>query len=181
LQNEVITSNLYIEDFIFNKIKYHDSLAYHFFKCLDDTQLYAKTSALESIKSNGLNIISNDSLRLAITGFFQILIKDVSDHGRITKGLTNFRSKLAPYLEHHFKIIDLPIKDDGGWYNEYNTHPPKQWEVIDIAALQEDTKLHLALNQTFMRRQGVTAVYNSVKAEGIKLLDFINSEIERLE
>ena len=179
LHNKDIQSNLYVQDFFFKNIDYHDSLAYHFYRCLEDYQLYPKTSALESIKSTGLDIISNDSLRLGLTDFFQIQIKDVSDHGRVSQGSNNFRNKLLPYVENHFKLIDKPIKKNGDWYNLIK-YPPKQWEVIDINALQNDYKLHLVLNKTLMRRQGVATRLMVVNENGLKLLELIDSEILKL-
>ena len=52
--------------------------------------MYPKTSALESIKSIGLDIISNDSIRLRVTDFYQVHIQNLVDVGRVSQGQTNF-------------------------------------------------------------------------------------------
>ena len=46
---------------------YHDSITRQFLYALDREQLTAKLSAFESLKSMGLEIISNDSIRQSIT------------------------------------------------------------------------------------------------------------------
>jgi hypothetical protein len=179
-QNKNIQSILYLQDFFFNKIPYHDSLSYHFYRTIEDSQLYPKTAALESIKSIGLDIISNDSLRLGVTGFFQIQIKDAVDMGRISQGSINNISKLWPYFENHFKQVDLPIKNDGSWYDLVE-HRPRQWKVINVEALQNDNKLQLKLNRTLMFRQAVVKILNEINLNGEKLLELIDDEIFKLD
>jgi len=151
-----IQSIRYLQDFFFNKVPYNDSLAYHFHRSIEHYQLYAKTSALESIKSIGLDIISNDSLRLGITDFYQIDIKDAIDLGRVSQGTTNFTNKLWPYLEKHFKPINKPIKKDTAWYNSKALkYPPKKWLVLDSDLLQKDSPLQLKLDRSLSLRQGM--------------------------
>ena len=183
LYYEDIQSILYLQDFFFKKIPYHDSLAYHFYQTIEHYQLYAKTSALESIKSIGLDIISNDSLRLAITDYYQILIKDAVDLGRISQGSTNFANKLWPYLEKHFKPLNKPIRKDKRWYNnkKHIKYAPKQWQVLDEKALQNDYKLQLKLNRTLMIRQGMAIRLSQIVESGNQLIQLLENEITSLE
>jgi type II secretory pathway pseudopilin PulG len=183
LYKEDIQSIQYLQDFFFQKTTYHDSLAYHFYRSIEHYQLYAKTSALESIKSIGLDIISNDSLRLGITDFYQIQIKDAVDLGRVSQGSNSFTNKLWPYFEKHFKPIDKPIRKDSAWYNNPNLvkYPPKQWEVLDVEALQKDYPLQLKLNRTLILRQGMTSYLNVIITNGKRILELIDDEITFLE
>ena len=182
LHKKNIQSYLIVENFLFKKIPYHDSLAYHFRRCVEDYQLYPKTSALESLKSTGLDIISNDSLRLKITDFFQIQIQDLVDHGRVSQNINNFRGTLWPYMEKHFQLIDQNIKNDGDWYHlDIIKYPPKKWKVINPALLQNDKKLHLVLNRTNRRRQGAVAISTFTIRNGTNIVEIIDKEINRLE
>jgi len=177
-----IQSILYLQDFFFNKIAYHDSLAYHFYRSVEHYQLYSKTSAFESIKSIGLDIISNDGLRLGITDFYQIQIKDAIDQGRVSQGAMNFTNKLWPYFERHFKPIDKSIRKDSAWYNtNTNFIKPKQWQVIDADALQKDYPLQLKLNQSLILRQGLAAYLGIIITNGLKLIELIDDEVNKLE
>jgi len=178
-----IQSIRYIQDFFFQKTTYHDSLAYHFYRSAEHYQLYSKTSAFESIKSIGLEIISNDSLRLGITDFYQIQIKDAADQGRVSQGSMSSTNKLWPYIEKHFKPVDKPIRKDSAWYNNTDLvkYPPKQWQVLDVEALQKDYQLQLKLNRTLTLRQGMSSYLRTIETNGEKLIGLIDDEITKLE
>jgi len=180
LYNNDIRSILFLQDFFFNKIPYHDSLAYHFYRSVEHYQLYAKTSALESVKSIGLDIISNDSLRLGITDFYQIDIQDAIDLGRVSQGSTNFTNKLWPYLERHFRPLDQTVKKDSVWYDNFE-HRPKKWQVLDSKALQNDYPLQLKLNRTLQLRQGMAYRLGLIVAKGEKLMELIDNEVAILK
>ena len=176
-----IQSILYLQDFFFKKIAYHDSLAYHFYRSVEHYQLYSKTSAFESIKSIGLDIISNDSLRLGITDFYQIQIKDAADQGRVSQGSMSFTNKLWPYFEKHFKPINKSIRKDSAWYNtKFVKYPPKQWQVIDVDSLQKDYPLQLKLNNTLILRQGMASYLAIIITNGVNLIELIDDEVKKL-
>jgi hypothetical protein len=177
-----IQSIIYLQDFFFNKIAYHDSLAYHFYRSVEHYQLYSKTSAFESIKSIGLDIISNDSLRLGITDFYQIQIKDAVDQGRVSQGSMNFTNKLWPYFEKHFKPIDKSIRKDSAWYNtNIGNYMPKKWQVLDADALQKDYPLQLKLNRSLVLRHGIAIYLGVIITNGENLIELIDEEVDKLE
>jgi hypothetical protein len=177
-----IQSIIYLQDFFFNKIEYHDSLAYHFYRSVEHYQLYSKTSAFESIKSIGLDIISNDSLRLGITDFYQIQIKDAADQGRVSQGSMSFTNKLWPYFEKHFKPIDKSIRKDSAWYNTNSKkYPPKQWKILDADALQKDYPLQLKLNQSLILRQAMATYLGIIITNGLNLIELIDKEVNKLK
>ncbi|MDO1501173.1 DUF6090 family protein [Winogradskyella maritima] len=179
LYEKDINSIRHLQDFFFNKIEYHDSLTHHFQRSIEHYQLYAKTSALESVKSIGLDIISNDSIRLGVTDFYQIEIKDAIDLGRISQGSTNFTNKLWPYLEKHFKPVDKTIKSDSAWYDDLK-YPPKKWEVLDAETLKNDYPLQLKLNRTLILRQGIVFRLKRIDSIGQQLIALIDDEIKLL-
>ena len=178
-----IQSSNYLQDFFFQNIPYNDSLSYHFYRTTQHYQMYPKTSALESIKSIGLDIISNDSIRLRVTDFYQVHIQNLVDVGRVSQGQTNFANSLWPYFEKHFKPINKSIRKDNDWYSDtiYAKYPPKQWKVLDIVKLQKDYKLQLLLDKKMLDRQGSVAYSNRVIIKGEELLKLISSELMKYD
>tara|TARA_B100000780_G_C21090947_1_gene439667 strand:+ start:66 stop:803 length:738 start_codon:yes stop_codon:yes gene_type:complete len=176
-----IQSTLYLQDFFFQNTTYSDSLSYHFYRVTQHYQMYPKTSALESIKSIGLDIISNDSIRLKVTDFYQVHIQNLVDVGRVSQGQTNFANSLWPYFEEHFKPINKSIRKDNDWYSDTITakYPPKKWQVLDVVKLQKDYKLQLLLDKKMLDRQGSVAYSNRVIIKGEELLKLINTELTK--
>lgn len=64
-------SNRIILQFLNGKTKYVDSLEFHFSNLMFTTRTLANMSAYESLKSRGLEIVTNDSLRLKITKLYE--------------------------------------------------------------------------------------------------------------
>lgn len=60
-------------------IPYHDSLAFHFSNLVFSTRTLPKKSAFESLRSKGLEIISNDSLRSELTLIYSVSYHDAID------------------------------------------------------------------------------------------------------
>jgi hypothetical protein len=179
--NRAIKSHSIVRDYFLENIPYNDSLAFHFHNCFTDTQLYAKTSALESLKSAGLDVLSSDSLRIQITDFFQIYAKDVSDRGRIEAGLNNFRTILTPYFVRHFKPTKDPIPNRGQWFYTYAKDPPRKWKVLNEEKLFNDTALQLVMDESYVYREGIVYDYNALSLLGTELVENIDKEIKRLQ
>jgi len=60
------------------------------------SDLYPKTSAYESLRAHGINLISNDSLRVNITDFFELQLVRVDDLEKTILELDE--NELGPYL-----------------------------------------------------------------------------------
>jgi len=178
-----IQSTLYLQDFFFKNTVYNDSLSYHFYRVTQHYQMYPKTSALESIKSIGLDIISNDSIRLKVTDFYQVQIQNLVDVGRVSQGQANFANSLWQYFEKHFKPIDESIRKDNDWYSDtsFAKYPPKKWQVLDVDKLQQDYKLQLILDKKMLDRQGSIAYSNLVIKSGEELLKLISTELMKYD
>ena len=91
-----------IGNLIINKESYDDSLLLHFEQILDTETLSAKQSAFEALENIGLDIISNDSIRQAITHVYLIIRRIVA-----TKFVSSDNwnpNKLRSLLEVHLRI-----------------------------------------------------------------------------
>ena len=99
-QRNLKSSKIISKVLLFKK-KHHDSLNLHFFYLIDDETLTAKMSAFESLKSLGLEIISNDSIRQKITTAYLYMEKFTSEEN----GANLIAKKLEGMLE-SYMIID---------------------------------------------------------------------------
>ena len=96
-----LNSSKIISKVLLFKKKHHDSLNLHFFFLIDDETLTAKMSAFESLKSLGLEIISNDSIRQKITTAYLFMEKFTNEES----GANIIAAKLENMLETYI-IID---------------------------------------------------------------------------
>ena len=61
-------------------------------------QIIPKTSAFENLKNIGLNTLSNDSLRIAITNLFQLNLKRLDDELGMKQAEFNMTKLIQPFL-----------------------------------------------------------------------------------
>lgn len=61
-------------------------------------QIIPKTSAFENLKNIGLNTLSNDSLRIAITNLFQLNLKRLDDELGMRQAEINMSKLIQPFL-----------------------------------------------------------------------------------
>lgn len=61
-------------------------------------QIIPKTSAFENLKNIGLNTLSNDSLRIAITNLFQLNLKRLDDELGMKQAEINMTKLIQPFL-----------------------------------------------------------------------------------
>ncbi len=63
-----------------------------------ESQIIPKTSAFENLKNIGLNTLSNDSLRIAITNLFQLNLKRLDDELGMRQAEINMTKLIQPFL-----------------------------------------------------------------------------------
>ncbi|MBW2938062.1 hypothetical protein KXJ69_08085 [Aureisphaera sp. CAU 1614] len=85
------------------RIPWHDSLATHFGNLYTHGISTYNTSAFENLKSIGFNLISNDSIRIALTNLYGISYKLVEKtEDQMSKD--NFNAMIAPVLTSRLKM-----------------------------------------------------------------------------
>jgi hypothetical protein len=104
-----LTSNEITLRYLNKEINYADSLQFHFGNLIFTTRTLPNNSTYENLKSRGLEIISNDSLRQQIT-------------------------KLYSYVYHN--IIDFEKQDDNSF--QYGIFMPEVSKAIEITKVWEN-------------------------------------------
>jgi len=74
-----LSSNQIVLAYLNNEEAYHDSLNFHFSNLLGSTRSVANMSAYENLKSRGLEIVSDDSLRQNITYVYSTAYHNIID------------------------------------------------------------------------------------------------------
>lgn len=82
---------------IHDKKTYSDTIYSLLAKTGNDFKIIPKTSAFENLKNIGLNTLSNDSLRIAITNLFQLDLKRLDDELEWTSAGWSLASFMYPY------------------------------------------------------------------------------------
>lgn len=94
-------SNLRVIKFIDNREEVSDSLIMDFYWMTRDEYIFANTSGYENLKTFGINLIKDDSLRNVITLVYN------HDFPRLLKGNTinpDINDYLTPFFKENFKI-----------------------------------------------------------------------------
>ncbi|PWI29321.1 hypothetical protein DI383_12860 [Flavobacteriaceae bacterium LYZ1037] len=94
------------------KVAYSDTVYREFVSSNWDRQIIPKTSAFENLKNVGLNILSNDSLRMDLTNLYQLELKRFDDELGLSSSNDNIKKLLYPYIE---KYLYADIEETKSW------------------------------------------------------------------
>ena len=126
-----------------------DSIGYYFNLSKGDLQLHPKTSGFNLLESKGMDIISNDSLRMKITNIYQLGIKRLIEIGKLNP-YNDIEKDLLPYERRHFKQTDFVfetvptlIQDSIKLYG---------YEPKSIEDLKNDHSFFIDLQNTILKR-----------------------------
>lgn len=87
---------------IVKKEPYSKTIYNRFARSSDDFQIIPKTSAFEGLKNIGLQILSNDSLRIRITNLYQLDLKRIDDKSGNEDPELAIRNLLSPFQKKYF-------------------------------------------------------------------------------
>lgn len=154
------SSNLSVLSFLESDKKISDSLIMDFYWMTQDEYIFPNTSGYENLKSFGLNLIKNDSLRDLITLIYN------NDFPRITVGNNfnpNINQFLLPYYSENFALnknselkyvfklndstsITYPLKISNDLYLKIGYKP------LNVEALKKDETFLILANKTIEMR-----------------------------
>ena len=156
-----------------------DSIIYLMNDSYYATQFYPRTTGYQSLKSKGLDLITNDSLRKSIIGLFDFAFELVVKEGREYDARDNSEVDLDNYLKHHL-VIDPDNMLDLNTNNEtfqYSTHSVK---VRNFEALFNDDRFLTMLNKSIIGRVDKTVRYINTLNVTEQVLKDITKELEAL-
>ena len=172
-------SSIAVRDMIINDVADVDSLKYYLPDVYNLEQSHPKTSAFESLKSMGLDILSNDSLRQKITTLYQLSIPLIMRSDAAVE-YSKFRDKLYPLLEPYL-IVDRELVGEErspqnyAWSRGFN-----YIKIKNVDQLLEDELFLLTLQQSIRPRWIVIRQHESVVNKINQTLTEIRNEIDNL-
>lgn len=156
-----LRSNNIVLNHLKKKQAYHDSLDFHFSNLHGSTRFVPNMSAYESLKSKGLEIIGNDSLRSKITALYT----------GIYYNITSFESE--DDHKHQYEILwpqlMLNLKYDRVWQKAI---------PIDHKALGDNVNFQNAIVTNIFLRGLMISKYESQKKEVMELIKLISEELK---
>lgn len=161
IHRNLVTSSGIALDFIDGNEPWHDSLAIHFGRLKSSSVFFENISAYESLKSLGIDLIRNDSLRQHLTHLYSVaygLISTMEDRG-ITLALETMNTSFG---EHLYQDADTG-----------NAVP------LDLSELRKSNTLR---NDLILCRQinvFQLSIYESTKTEIQNLIEEIEKELEK--
>jgi hypothetical protein len=163
-----LQSNKIVLQYLNGKINYSDSLDFHFSNLFLSTRTMANLSAYENLKSRGLEIISNDSLRQRITKLYEFDYYNAIDFE--TKDDHQFQYQiLMPEVIKSLNITEFNIVE--GNVNGFAKPINKELIMNNISFRNA-----VRLNHTF--RELMTLTYQNLKVSVEECINHIDFELE---
>jgi len=180
-----IESHLNIVDYIEKDLEYHDTMCFDFHWLIRDEYMYPITSAYDVLRKEGLDLISNDSIRDRTQNVFEFMLPRISKVNPFYPDLEeffndyyhqNFGVNKDSSLVYKFKLYDYefeyPYTDtfEGRNFDVYQGYVPNDFE-----ALKKSTEFQVLLRQAFRYRMFKYNRYNSA----IYILEDLNTRINK--
>lgn len=159
---------VFFSQLILNKRSNSDSIGYHYFNLLRDFISVQNISGYQTLKSKGLEIIQNDSLRTKILSLYE------NDYNSLRKLEEDYAElQFFQHYQHDFSQLMVPdfMLDTNGKVGGISiplnvTAAEKKILLIDLS--------RMAANRNFM-----IATYTEVKSKIMKLQQQIDAELKR--
>jgi hypothetical protein len=161
---------------LYNK-EYNDSLNAHFLYMIDDETLTLKQSAFESLKSIGLEIISNDSIRQDITTVYMYVKKNTNQESTPNK----FAAKLFNFLEPHIAIDREVLISDSELINKKYWGRNVPFKLINYEALLNNETFLFNIMQSIDSKVAGIVASGRFKNLIEEVISDIDIELKRLE
>ncbi|WP_297798591.1 DUF6090 family protein [uncultured Eudoraea sp.] len=173
VHNQIISSSQTIIDHLENNLPYHDSLDFHFANTYGYTKIFPNKSAFETLKSIGVGVISNDTLRYQIIDIYDIWMIYLIEMGETNR----------QYMEHLEKnVFNSRFNEAEQWEYDLETKSFDGTMIpIDYEKLKKDTE-YLYHIKTFKNKNiGHLDAVNHVQIRISQLIVAIEEEINELE
>ncbi|MFD2823189.1 DUF6090 family protein [Lacinutrix iliipiscaria] len=177
MHKEVLVTNKYVLDAIHLKIPYSDSIYGGFADASQEFEIVPKTSGFENLKTIGLNTISNDSLRIAISNIFQLRFTRLQNDMRSKGTEFNIQSMLFPHQDKYFEVD----------FSKARKIPRKYSDTLKMFSLKirnyddflKDTELFKFLQLTTIIRSSIVEDEMEVVGEIDQVIESIDQELKR--
>ena len=157
-----------------------DTLRKYLPQLYNQSNFNPKTSAFESLKSTGLDILTNDSIRNASTDLYQSRIPYLLKNS-IKKEHDKFPDIFWPLLKRHLKLDMKRIEREMGEPEKRRSRRYFPYEIKDLNALFRDEQIIIAVQESINWRTARVGNYRGVVSDIERVENMISAEVLRLE
>ncbi|MFD2917938.1 DUF6090 family protein [Psychroserpens luteus] len=169
---KLVSQTQFLLNAIYNKVSYSDSIYRAFADSGYDSKIIPKSSSFENLKTIGLNAISNDSLRTAITTIFQLSFSRLTNDFQEDNSEFDISNMLYPYQQKYFEID----------FSNFVMQPRKHSDSLKLFKLKI-ANYHQFLNDTELFKIIQLSMYtrsNLIDSQ-IEVIDDIDTVVEQIE
>lgn len=166
-----LESNKVILQLINREIPFSDSLGFHFSNLVFNTRTLVNASTYENLKSRGLEIISNDSLRQTITTLYEFDIHNLVDFETKDDHAFQYQT-FIPEISKSLNFSELSLEN--GMLDGYAM-------PIDIDKIYQSNTLKNAIIININLREYMVLNYQEIKKKIEDTIDQIEIELILLE
>ena len=163
---------------LIERLPYDSTVGPKFGHTLHDLQFFPKTSGFENLNSLGLDLITNDSIRIAITNLYQLDFLRLIEMGRKHNIDNNIARMMRPYILKHWKV------DPSTEWTIFEQVDPMiipGLQPIDYEALLTDEGYRTSLHET-MRIRSSKIIFHQRVLDNIEKVDgMIREELLRIK
>lgn len=152
-----IQSNIVVMQYLEGNLPWHDSLETHFGRLIQGTVFVNNISAFESLKSIGIDLITNDSLRQQITYVYSARYKHID-------------AKDAESLQANFDFLYPSLRQHLEYLPQGKARPLNQELIKQSFTLRSDLRSYrhlvgLGVNAYTMTRKSVIELMDQIEME----------------
>ena len=167
-----LRANHIVLDFLNGDAPYSDTLDIHFGNLIYTTRSVVDFSAFEALKSHGIEIITNDSLRRRITNLYSFQYYNVIDFEIQDDHAMQYKV-VVPAVQKRVKLRLLTGDDATGGHH--------LGSPIDLPSLRNDDEFKNALVLNIELREYMLNTYGKLGNNVKECQEAITTELERLE
>ena len=173
-------ASIKIRDMYIGKNVSKDSFMYYMPYVYDKEATNPKSSAFESLKSFGLDILSNDTLRQNITSLYQLRFESITNSYVIHEA-DSYREKIEILFNSYLRINNSSILNDinldkGGFSRDL-----RYMNIDDFSSLINDKELLMAVQKSLVPRSREIIRFRRTAENMQNVITDIDSELARLE
>jgi hypothetical protein len=176
---KILNKSKVLMEHLIHKNVYNDSIINYLIASSVDLQVYPKTTGFDALNSIGLDLLTNDSVRIEITNLHQLSLDRIINQGWRETPTTDLGLLIDPFLQKHI-IPDLEGEQQTLNYeiDSVKIYAPK---IRDYQVLLNDNQLIANLNRSIrFRTRKIRRHYNTTQRIQ-RTIKSIEQELLRLE
>lgn len=169
-------SGYIFKEYLINEPIFQDSMLLHYERLNNDRQTRPTTLGYASLKSMGMDMISNDSLRLEITGIYEGIFPRIIEAGSSTEKF-DIQKLLNPYYKKHFVLSDEP----SDWKGLSRSLVAYKYKIKEYEKLRADNEFLIDLQRSFEIRDRKIWLGERAFRKIERVMLQIDKELEKME